>query len=169
MIGNYLKRKKYRAAVKGGIEDFQSVLAALRGMNSDDIGAVVARAHLVRRNFTKNGLLPELNDNFLSACVAQGDGNIADDVGIELGNFVRFYQREKMSMSASSTMIWQHSYRAVVYAELRQYGREMWLELRRGFPYAAKALSIMAPQEPLGVDEIYPLLSFVPPELDDQY
>ena len=44
-------------------------------------------------------------------------------------------QKRKYFAAAAAGMIWLHSIRAMEHPELRIYGRQMWVQLERGFLY----------------------------------
>ena len=57
-----------------------------------------------------------------------------------IGHLIKKAQRKGNFVAAAGLMVWLHSLRALNAAELRDFGRVMWGELRRGFPHIENAL-----------------------------
>ena len=57
-------------------------------------------------------------------------------VPIRLGNLIREFQKVGQPTDAAFAMIWLHSTRSLCNLDIRVFGREMWTEICRGFPYA---------------------------------
>lgn len=161
----FFKRKIQMAAVKAATEDLSRFKAGLVGMTKEELGQLVALAHLMGSKLAREGVLPQLDDDFLANCDLMGQESIDKEPMLAMGNIIRIYQKENMNQSALGIMVWLHSLRAVVYPEIRQLGREMWVELARGFPYASEQLANLLEHEKNYDESLGENLDYVPPEL----
>lgn len=107
--------------------DFRKWNDGLRAGDGDEVGCVVASAAFLKDQYYQRGLdvlHPYANRISL------------EDVIILLGKEVRDFHKIKKPHLAAGVRVWHMTARAFSHIELRQSGREMWAELKRGFPFA---------------------------------
>ncbi|MDA0997142.1 MAG: hypothetical protein O2944_02920 [Proteobacteria bacterium] len=116
-----------------------------------------AQARYRREAKAFQGHLARLSDNDVGfvLAIAAHQRNKLQDEGIDLGRIgalvearpmyhhelakaVNALGRAKRAHDAIGLQVWVHSLRTVADAELRDYGREIWKELRRGVPHLAE-------------------------------
>ena len=134
MIGNWFRRKIWRASVKSAREDLESFVLSLRGASDQELGMVVAMATTIRLQLSQSGSLPEY------ALALPTPDDDASMIQFHLGRLVRQLQKMDKTAEAVGAMVWLHSMRALAFPEIRSLGRQMWKELQRGIPHAPDAL-----------------------------
>ncbi|NKW72251.1 hypothetical protein HGD85_04700 [Rhodobacteraceae bacterium R_SAG10] len=135
MVG-WLKRKALAAASKAQENEIRAQTQRLKGMSDDEIGFLVAGSTIIRLLLISEGIIPiEALDLSL-----ERDDLKMDMVPVKLGYLIRKYQKMGQPNDAAFTMSWLHSTRALCNLDIRVFGREMWAELSRGFPYAREKL-----------------------------
>jgi len=118
----------------------------LRGISDSEMGMLIAGATILRTRLTKEGVL--LAES-LDLSIPRLDGQY-DYVPLELSKLIKIFQKDNRPTDAAFTMVWLHSTRALNALEIRVFGREMWAELTRGFPYIS--LGFQQISELLGTD-----------------
>ncbi|MDK7098252.1 hypothetical protein [Klebsiella aerogenes] len=111
-------------------QEISEFVYRLKSMDGAEIGLIVATATHARHLLEKEGhvmmepaVYTSLNPAFT----------------FSLSQTVIQLQKDKNFSMAAAFMVWVHTFRASTRGELRQYGREMWRELERGFPYVLDA------------------------------
>lgn len=137
MLTDWLKRKIQLKAVKSAEEDIRRVLSTVKGLTDEEMGAVVATSTKLRLALVDHSLnLKEL----FEIPAPHTSGFFQAAMGM-FGDRIRKQQSTGTLYSAAAMMIWHQSMRALVYPEITYLGKEMWREVRRGFPYAAELWS----------------------------
>jgi hypothetical protein len=163
---NWVKRRLEITAVNGAVEDLQRCILGLKGASDQEVGMAVANATVIRLNFRAGGKLPDV---VLDLSVRRDDEirKICDFTQLNLSEAVKYFQKMNQGGDAFGVMIWLHSVRALNIPEVRLFGRQMWRELQRGFPFASAALDdlrlITRKPFPIGTEE---QLTFIPRGLE---
>jgi hypothetical protein len=115
--------------------EIETWLQMLRAMNSDEIGMLMAGAthfrHILENTYHVNLLEPfEAN-------------SIDPELSSKLRKLIQEYQSNGDNTSAACVMVWLHSLRCSALLDVRPLGRELWQELRRGFPFVDDAANSM--------------------------
>lgn len=111
--------------------ELETWLKMLRTMDSDTLGMLVAGSTHIRHSLEmvyKTNMLDPFTAN-------SADPNLSS----KLRELIQKYQSEGDLSSAASVMVWLHTLRCCGLIELRPQGRELWRELRRGFPFVGAA------------------------------
>ncbi|MBS0377019.1 MAG: hypothetical protein JSS29_00925 [Proteobacteria bacterium] len=118
--------------------DLERFVASLKDQSSREVGALLAQATQVRATARRGGALP---DSFA------GLENDPRTLVYErrLAERVHRSQRAARLDEAAGAMVWLRTVRALGSRELRHSGRQMWLELQRGQPYAEEVLLRLSP------------------------
>ena len=157
---DWLKRRAQLSGLRAATEDVERFHASLRGMSDPEIGMLLALATAIRLNLR--------NENVDIASLLSGDGLSPSeaelDALVRLPRLIKECQREGQMSDAAALMVWYHSLRiAALYPELRIKGREVWVELCRGFDFAEDAVDdlefMIGKKLPVNVSEEY---RFVP-------
>lgn len=161
MLIRWLKRRLQLAAIRGGRADLDRFLASLRGMADDEIASLVAMAAISRIVMRRHNHLPDWSLAIVPAHRQPEQARIQWKVS----GAIRDMQSQGMTPEAAAAMVWLHSLRALTTPELRFLGREMWLELQRGFPGATIALAHLMAIGKAIPDEAWLHCRFIPPDL----
>lgn len=164
MVLGWLKRKVLAASSKSQEKELRAQTQRLKGMSDDEIGFLVAGSTILRLNLMSGGVLPP---EALDLSMPRDEFEM-DMIPIKLGNLIRQFQKMGQPTDAAFVMTWLHSTRALCNLDIRVFGREMWAQLSRGFPYAPEKLDEMGELlgETLNVTEED--LEFVPVGLEPQ-
>lgn len=135
MIG-WLKRTALAASSKVQENEIRAQTQMFKGMSDDEIGFLVAGSTILRLRYMSEGIIPP---EALDLSLERDDLKM-DMVPIRLGKFIRDFQKMGQPTDAAFTMIWLHSTRSLCNLDIRVFGREMWAEISRGFPYAREQL-----------------------------
>lgn len=135
MIG-WLKKKALAASSKVQENEIRAQTQMFKGMSDDEIGFIVAGSTILRLNYMSEGIIPP---EALDLSLERDDFKM-DMVPVKLGNLIREFQNMGQPTDAAFTMIWLHSTRSLSNLDIRVFGREMWAEISRGFPYAREKL-----------------------------
>ena len=120
----FLKTLRWaNSAQRWELEEF---VVGLRSANSMELALFLVFATVVRHNWAKRGF------DFLHPAVC-----LAQDPTLPLLVRTRIRQLEKYGrlQEAEANSIWLHTLRSTEDLTLRAVGRDMWAELRRGFPH----------------------------------
>ena len=111
--------------------EMREYLAFLRGGDGEELALLVALAAHVR-----NTAPPLLQDQLHAPLIA-----VANDpsLPLQITRAIRSMQRQGQFAEASGWMIWALTMRAALRPELRFLGKQIWLELERGFPMVREA------------------------------
>lgn len=87
-------------------------------------------------------------------------------IAVKLARLIQQYQKAGNYPEALGLMVWLHSIRAMIEPDLRDRGRAIWRQLRRGFPHVPGAVAgyIELTGRPLDIREF----DFVPDGLGDK-
>ena len=151
-------QKKGVAKARADIEEFISIL---KEQLDEMIGTFVALAAVMRITLEKGGTIPQ---GILESEVYERTGK-APKAAVQLRRFIARFQKEGQSHIAAPVMVWLHSLTTIFIPEITGLGREMWAELRRGFPHAPPALDNLRILDIAIPDEARGQLEFVPPIL----
>lgn len=127
----WLERKVFSWSIDRQKKELETWLGMLRAMNSDELGAVVATATHMR-----HGLENKYHVNLLDPIVT---ASLSPNLVFTLHGLIKEYQSRGDGSSAAAVMVWLHTLRCGISLELRQHGRDLWRELRRGFPFTVAA------------------------------
>lgn len=164
----WLKKRALEASTDAMKNDIVRFIASLKGADSEEISTMIVVANILRLNLTAMGKIPPAALNI----------NIPRDYDLEmkcdmcpitLTSTIKQFQKINQPSDALGVMIWLHSVRALNTPELRIYGREMWQELKRGFPYVDETLEQIRElsNKPLPTD-IDEEIRFIPRGLEPQ-
>lgn len=123
MLGRILDRWASGRQAK----EIQFFLNGLRAADADEIGLIVASSADWRHKLIETGFDPLLP----AVCLAK-DSTIT----FQISRTIELLQKAGQQHYCAGLMVWAHTLRAMTRPELRLYGRQMWAELARGFPYA---------------------------------
>ncbi|CCG41828.1 hypothetical protein [Magnetospirillum molischianum] len=104
---------------------------ALRAMDSDEIGALLALATDLRHTLEADSRLDLLDPRAVEI--------IWPSAAQALNRQIRNMQATNSRELAAAAMVWLHTIRAANNPDLRMLGREMWRQLERGFPKVEQA------------------------------
>lgn len=136
MFGNWLRTGMEDRARRSGAREVQRFIEGLRKMPDRDLGVIVGIAAVVRVNMEAHGVLPE-------GLFAREVLSPSDDLGLyqmRINRIARQFAKDGQAADATGAMVWSYSLRCLNVGGLAPLGRELWAELRRGFPHAAEAL-----------------------------
>jgi hypothetical protein len=136
MFGQWLKTHLGERALEAGRRELGRFVAGLRAMSDEDLGALVAIATVLRVNFESHDVIPE--DVF-----SADDMPSVERLGayqMRVNKLIRQFERMQKPDDAAGAIVWSYSLRALNVPGLRDLGRDMWGQLRRGFPYVEAAL-----------------------------
>lgn len=132
----WLQRRLRNNAIRSIGEDIDQTIVSLQGMDSEAVAMVVAvTAHI--RNVFYHHYGMDLHD---------GDAlheRLAEIEGILRRTAITIAKKEQSDLIGGFS-VWILTYQALQKAELRLKGRQLWGQMRRGFPHvrmAAQALS----------------------------
>jgi hypothetical protein len=111
----------------GREREMTDFIRRMEAMDSDEVALPLVAATVFR-----NGVLPEINLLY-PAAVLLADPTIC----LQLNRTIQELQSQKHFPAAAGVMVWLHSMRAMEDLTLRNYGRQIWHELQRGFPFAS--------------------------------
>lgn len=106
------------------MEDF---VRKFEAVDSEEIGLPVAIATSLRHHFHDRA---GVDFGSPTLCVLQ-DPYIA----VKLARLIKQYQKAGDYPEALGLMVWLHSIRAMIEPDLRDQGRAIWRQLKRGFPH----------------------------------
>lgn len=129
MVGWFARKFDKWASGKQASE-FIEFLKRLRAMDGEELGLVVALATDRRHILEADGHLVSDPTIYVAA---------NPDFTFQLSRATIQHQKQGNLVLAAALMVWIHTLRAGTRLELRQYGRDMWRELQRGFPYVEQA------------------------------
>jgi hypothetical protein len=136
MLRNWFRSKRsiQLASVRDGTADLERFLVALKGMSDQELGTVVAMAAILRMELRPQGLFPDDALDIASTLPENDQKAVRSAMsGLALDLQKRHHP------SAGAAMVWLHTLRALQFPELRLLGRQMWVELKRGFPHVFEA------------------------------
>ncbi len=136
MFGQWLKTHLGERALEAGRRELGRFVTGLRAMSDEDLGALVAIATVLRVNFESHDVIPE--DVFTADEMPSVERLGAYQMRIN--KLVRQFDRMRQPDDAAGAIVWSYSLRALNVPGLRDLGRDMWGELRRGFPQVEAAL-----------------------------
>jgi hypothetical protein len=139
MTLGWLKRKVLAASSKSQEKELRAQIQRLKGMSNDEIGFLVAGSAILRLNLTSGGVLPP---EALDLSMPRDEFKM-DMIPIKLGSLIRQFQKMGQPTDAAFAMTWLHSTRALCNLDIRVFGRELWAEMSRGFPYAQEKIGDM--------------------------
>lgn len=130
MFGQWLKTHLGERALEAGRRELGRFVTGLDAMSDEDLGALVAIATVLRVNFESHDVIPE--DVFTADEMPSVERLGAYQMRIN--KLVRQFDRMRQPDDAAGAIVWSYSLRALNVPGLRDLGRDMWGELRRGFP-----------------------------------
>ncbi|MFQ5764908.1 MAG: hypothetical protein ACE5GT_08270 [Rhodospirillales bacterium] len=136
MLKDWLFGKIRTQALSAGTKETETFVTGLKAMGDRELGALVAVATVIRVNMDTHGVIAE--DVF-------GDGPLpsAEILGrtqMHINKVARQFTKLGLPSDAAGAMVWSYTLRCLNVPELMPLGREMWAELRRGFPHVEEAL-----------------------------
>ena len=136
MFGQWLKTHLGERALEAGRRELRRFVTGLGAMSDEDMAALVAIATVLRVNFESHDVIPE--DVFTADEMPSVERLGAYQMRIN--KLVRQFDRMRQPDDAAGAIVWSYSLRALNVPGLRDLGRDMWGELRRGFPQVEAAL-----------------------------
>lgn len=123
-------------AVDAGRKEVQKFVDGLRQLNDNDMAVVIAVSTVIRINMEKEGFLPK---NLFSDSKLPPPNELGR-YQMDLNKLARQFNKMGQPTDALGTMLISFSLRCLNVVEFRPLGREIWVEVARGFPKAEKAL-----------------------------
>ncbi|MFG6565911.1 hypothetical protein ACGYLI_16975 [Sulfitobacter sp. 1A13421] len=137
MVFRWIRKKALSATSSLQESEIKDQIQLLKGMSDEEIGFIVAGSTILRLNYIAEGTIPP---EALDLSLERDDLEV-DMVPVKLISFIREFQKMDQPIDAAFTMPWLHSTRALSNHDIRVFGREMWAEMSRGFPYARMKLN----------------------------
>ena len=136
MIFDWLKQIFGKQARNSNLREVTGFIDGLRSMTDEDMGVVIAVATVIRVNMEKEGFLPKglFKEPTLPSSAALGRYQM------DLNKLVRQFNKMGQPTDGVGALVISYSLRCLNVPDLREYGRDMWEVLSRGFPHAEKAL-----------------------------
>lgn len=136
MVKGWLTDKMHGRALSVGAREVDRFVRGLRAMDAQDMGAMVAIATAIRVNFETHGVIPEgvFEDGHLPSVETLGV------LQMKINKVSRQFKKLGLPSDSAGAMVWSYSLRCLNVPELRPLGREMWAEMKRGFPHVKDAL-----------------------------
>jgi hypothetical protein len=128
-----LAREKFIKTMRG---EADSWITSLRSLDAEEIAGVLAIA-LTQAAFLRAQLKAEPYEPQLT--VIQHP-----NICITLNSAIRHLQKEGMPQPAAGMFVWLFTFRAAMFVELRDTGRQLWKELSRGEPHVPTAAAQFA-------------------------
>lgn len=149
---NLVIPKSYNKKLKIATKEIERFILIIKGMDSKEIGSVLALTFDLKNKMLKDGI--NLLDPIITLSAYPNLLILLEDKAIKL-------QKENNTVFASGILIWVHTYRGVLFPELRYKSKEMWAELERGFYYTKIhsldfldiQLDLTDPSIPIGFDK----------------
>ncbi len=131
-IKNSLKGRVQKSSKKE-VRDFVNGLGE---MTDNDMGVIVAVVTVLRVNMEKEGYLQKdlFGDTPLPSARTLGQYQM------DLNKLARDFNRKGQPTDAIATMVISYTLRSLNVLELRDEGRELWRQLKRGFGHVEQAL-----------------------------
>ena len=136
MIFDWLKQTYDNQARDTSLREVTAFIDGLRSMTDEDMGIVIAVATVIRVNMEREGFLPEglFKESTLASSAALGAHQV------KLNKLVRQFNKRDQPTDGVGVLVISYSLQCLNVPFLREYGRDMWEVLARGFPHAEKAL-----------------------------
>jgi hypothetical protein len=142
MQGRAILRRWFRThlgerALDAGRRDLVRFNAGLAESSDADLGALIAVATVLRINFETHEVIPPgvFTDEEMPSAETLGAGQL------RINKLIHQFNRAGKPDDAAGATVWSYSLRALNVPGLRDPGREMWAELRRGFGHVEAALA----------------------------
>ncbi|MDB9871166.1 hypothetical protein OAD33_08835 [Alphaproteobacteria bacterium] len=166
---NFFKNKAYDLSISTMKTDMSRFVEMLKGMDDCAIGGLVVGANWVRKNLEQHGQIP---DKILSIGPVM-DTLKCNQASLEISKAIKNHQQQGNNILASFMMVWLHSLRSLSSLELIPMGKNMWVELERGFLYVDKGFeTVETLASTLGLDISESILEeckFVPTGLENDF
>ena len=136
MIFDWLKQTLDNQARNSNLKEVRAFIDGLRSMTDEDMGVVIAVSTVIRVNMEREGLLPMglFKKSALPSSTALGRYQV------DLDKVVRQFNKLGQPTDGVGALVISYSLRCLNVPFLREYGRDMWGVLSRGFPHAEQAL-----------------------------
>ncbi|MDG2034594.1 MAG: hypothetical protein P8J29_11695 [Rhodospirillales bacterium] len=136
MIFDWLKQIFDNQMRNSSRREVTRFIDGLRSMTDEDMGVVIAVATVIRVNMEKEGFLPDglFKEPTLPSSAALGR------YLMDLNKLVRRFNKMGQPTDGVAALVISYSLRCLNVPDLREYGRDMWEVLSRGFPHVEKAL-----------------------------
>jgi hypothetical protein len=136
MSGNWFSGLIHGRAEKSAAKDVARFVDGLRQTGDRDVGVIVGIAAVVRVNMETHGILPD----GLFGRRSLAPGRELGLLQMRLNHVAREFVKARQAADASGVLVWSYSLRCLNVPGLAPLGRQMWAELRRGFPHVEEAL-----------------------------
>jgi hypothetical protein len=133
---NWLGERDRKRALDISFREIRKFLDGMKQLSDEDMGIVVAVAHVIRVEIEDKGALPP--GLFGNATLPSTDE--LGKIQYEMNQLIRHFNRLKQPTDALAATVLSLSLRCLNVPELRGLGQEMWGEMSRGFPYAENVL-----------------------------
>jgi hypothetical protein len=136
MIRDRLTRYFKEQALKSSTREISQFVDGLKRTGDRGLGLIVACATVVRVNMEIHGALPE-------GLMQRAHQASSDELGamqMRLNRLSRQFTKRRQQGDAMGALVISYSLRCLNVPELLPLGREMWAELRRGYPHVEEAL-----------------------------
>lgn len=124
-------------SIRRAEKEIKNFLGILSEIPEEDRGVIVVVATAMRLRLEEERILPP-NVFFESI---NGPTIEQLNAAIELSTWAEQSQALNAMQEAAGIMVWAHSVRGMTMPEIRPLVREMWVELKKGFPFANEAIS----------------------------
>ena len=136
MIFDWLKQTFDNQVRNTSLREVKAFINGLRSMTDEDMGVLIAVATVIRVNMEKEGFLPKglFKEPTRASSAALGEYQV------ELNKLVHEFNKLGQPTDGVGALVISYSLRCLNVPFLKEYGRDMWGVLSRGFPHAEKAL-----------------------------
>ena len=118
-----------KSAAKKEISHYRDFV---RGMDSEELGSLLALSYHMGNGLRDLGW--PIHDPMIYRDIDNRKLSV-----IELRKMYAEFQKNGLPTDAAALAIWVHTFRSVVWGELRHIAKECWQELARGRPYIEHA------------------------------
>lgn len=145
-IAKWLTGRFEKWASKTQSEELAHFTLSLKGQSRAELGMLVAMSTVMRANLSAAGILP---DRALGLGLPLSSIEEAE-ITSRISRLTKEFQSAGQMANAAAAMVWLHTMRSILRPELRLMGRQMWLELERGFCEADDQLDALTEMLPDG-------------------
>jgi hypothetical protein len=166
---NFFKNKAYDLTISTMKTDMTRFIEMLKGMDESALGGLVVGANWIRKNLEQHGQIPE---KILTIGPVM-DPLKCNQASLDISKAIKNHQQQGNNHLASFMMVWLHSLRSLSSLELIPLGKDMWVELEKGFAHIEngfETVNILASSMGLDISEsILDDCKFIPTGLESDF
>ena len=136
----WLENRIAKKATDTARKEMESFVQGLKGMGHSELGPAVLMATVARNSIKERAVQLGFKEGYTLLSpfeFVKADPNCF----LAINSVIKTCQKERNYVLASGFMVWEHTLRAVAAPELLPLAREMWAELKKGFPYVHDSYS----------------------------